>query len=251
MRVVHESWERGRARVAGLAVASVALLAAAQPVVAAARSGEPIARSTRAGSLVRDTRAQRDPLEWLRAFTVRVARGQTAIDAVSIGPLGEVIADLRLVWRLEPERGREVAAALLDLLGVTLALYSPAADERLTPPVQDARATLAQALEERFDGDFGLFLTRDVLARAQSHPLERRRAAAWLYTRRKVPGSELALLTAARDPDAPLRAIALEALVGCPACASRRARRRASRSRSSCAAISSTRAGARRRRRSR
>lgn len=158
----------------------------------------------------------RDPLDWLRAFAGRVAHGQSAIDERSIGAIGDATNDLRLLWKLEPERAHEIATVWLDLLGLTLALYDPAAEERLAPPVRDARETLVAALDERFDGDFATWLSHDVLARALSQPLERRRAAAWLFIRHRTPGSELALLTCARDADASLRSMALEALVGCP-----------------------------------
>lgn len=209
MQRVREPWKRVLACVAALACAASA---ASAPSTIGATASPAIPSSLAIATLP----SAPDALDWLRGFITRVARGQAAIDVRSIGALGEAIADVRLMRRVEPEREREIASALLDLLGITLELYSPAAEERLTPPMRDAREALAQALEDGFDGDFGLFLTRDVLARAQSHPIERRRAAAWLYTRRKVPGSELALLTAARDHDRPLRAIALEALVGCP-----------------------------------
>jgi hypothetical protein len=128
--------------------------------------------------------------------------------------LGLAVGDLRLLWRSTPARAHEIASALLDLLGATLAFYDPAAQESLQPAWTNARGVAAEALEEHMNGDLVTWLSHEVLANARSQPLRRRQAAAWLLIGRHIPGSELALLTATRDGDARLRAIALEALAG-------------------------------------
>lgn len=156
----------------------------------------------------------RDPLETFRSFLGRLERRQVVIDDRTIGELGLAVGDLRLLWGAEPERAHDIASALLDLVGATLASYQPVRRETLEPAVQTARSSAADALDARWNGDLVSWLTRTVLADAHGQPLARRRAAAWMLVGRHVPGSELALLSTTRDADPRLRDIATEALAG-------------------------------------
>ena len=161
-------------------------------------------------------RPARDPLTAFRAFLARLDRGTASITTSTIDEVVRSVDALRLEWSAEPALGRDIASALLDLAGNTLALYDPAGRDDLLPESITARNAAVRALEAHDDAELGKWLAFDVLANARSQPLPRRRAAAWFLIGRRRPEQELALLSCARDPDPRLASIAAEALVGAP-----------------------------------
>jgi len=146
----------------------------------------------------------------------RLQRQQLPFDERTAFEAQVLLGDLAAGWSPGRSEREDACNALLDLTGMTLAWYDPGAVETLRPAWVELRAATVAELHKRFNGDLVQFLSRHVLANAGSQPLPRRRAAAYVLIGRRIPGTELALLTAARDVDARLRSIALEALVGFP-----------------------------------
>src|SRR5881409_2842447 len=97
----------------------VALFLALSPAAAAQAPAKGAPAEPRAV----DPRTHRDPLAPLLSWLERAREGRAHIDEKSLEGLLASVSDLSLLWTLEPSRGPAVAAALLDLLGFTLALY--------------------------------------------------------------------------------------------------------------------------------
>lgn len=158
--------------------------------------------------------SMRDPLATLQGWSERIERGTAAITGASIEELLRAVEDARVQWGLDPAKGREIATALLDLAGHTLALYDPAGRDDLVPESIRARTAAIEVLAAKHDLELGAWLAREVLVNASAQPLGRRRAAAWFLIGRRRAEQELALLSCTRDPDPRLASIAVEALVG-------------------------------------
>jgi hypothetical protein len=166
-----------------------------------------------ASAATTSARAQgRDPLVRFNAWLKRVREGREAIDARSIAQIRIEVSDARTLWSVDPMRGTDIATPLLDLLGLTLRGYDPAAEEPEGALVE-ARKLAADALRAHIDSSLRDWMARQVLARA-SQPIERRMGAAWLAIGTHAKELELALLACTRDPDPRLVRIALEALSG-------------------------------------
>src|SRR5262245_42737725 len=94
----------------------------------------------------------RDALASFRAQLARIERRPADLDERTVGELGLAVGDLRLLWVAEPERAHDIAAALLDLVGVTLVNYRPARRETIDPAWSSLRESAADALTKRLDG---------------------------------------------------------------------------------------------------
>src|SRR5262245_36351042 len=75
-----------------------------------------------------------DPLQRLRGWLKRQREGRERLDESSLVELRLLVSDLRLVWAVDPARGDEIADHLLDLLGMALTSFDPAALEVQTSP---------------------------------------------------------------------------------------------------------------------
>ncbi len=156
----------------------------------------------------------KDPLERFQGFLKRLQEGRSETSGADFHELKLLVADLRLLWAVDSSRQRQIACALLDLTGLTLAGWDPAGTEDATTPEAVLREQCADALRAHLDADLERFLAREVLPASATQPIQRRRAALWLVAPRPNPGLLLALLTCVRDPDARMRDLALEAVCG-------------------------------------
>lgn len=156
----------------------------------------------------------KDPLERFQVVLKELQEGRSETAGADFHELKLLVSDLRLLWAVDSSRQRAIVCALLDLAGLTLAGWDPAATEDPSTPEAVLRAQCADALRAHLDADLERFLAREVLVASASQPVHRRRAALWLVAPRPNPGLLLALLTCVRDPDAKMRDLALEALCG-------------------------------------
>lgn len=156
----------------------------------------------------------RDPLQRFQTFLKRLQEGRAPASGDEMRELELLVTDLRLLWAVDSSRQREVACALLDLVGMTFGdAELPSIDEPAGPQAT-LREHCAEALRAHQDADFERFLAREVLVGGRAQPLGRRRAALWLVAPRPNPGLLLALLSCVRDPDLGIRDLALESLCG-------------------------------------
>src|SRR5262249_36038209 len=153
----------------------VALLLALSPATAAPVPTKGAPSEPRA----EDSHQHRDALTPILAWIERAREGRAHIDERSVEGLLGAVSDLRFLWALEPTREPVVASALLDLLGLTLAFYSPRAEELATAPVLQVRSAVDETLATHAGPAFCAWLASSVLALPHSQPIERRLAAAW------------------------------------------------------------------------
>jgi hypothetical protein len=156
----------------------------------------------------------RDPLQRFQVYLKRLHEGRAEIGGDEFRELKLLVSDLRLLWAVDSARAREIACALLDLVGLTIGDAELPALDAQSGPEAELRQQCAEALRAHQDADFERFLAREVLAASRAQPLQRRRAALWLVAGKPDPGLLLALLTCVRDPDAAIRDLALESLCG-------------------------------------
>src|SRR4030095_5145109 len=126
----------------------------------------------------------RDPRQRFQPALKRLQEGRSEIGGEELRELKLLVADLRLLWAVDSARAREIACALLDLVGLTIGDGDPATLSERPGPESELREQCAEALRAHEDVDFERFLAREVLTARASQPLPRRRAALWLVAPR-------------------------------------------------------------------
>ncbi len=155
-----------------------------------------------------------DPLLRLRVWMKRQREGRERFDDGSLDDLRLLIGDLRLVWAVDPARGDQVADHLLDLLGMTLTAFDPAALDVQSSPLAQVRDIATEALQAHMSDEFVHRLAHHTLALSRSQPLPRRVAAVSLLVGKHHPGTMLALFGCARESEPELKRLAFDALLG-------------------------------------
>jgi len=124
-------------------------------------------------ALAPGARAEVSPVQKLNQRMSRVRNGDLRFDAKVAEDLRALVADVRLIWAVEPEREAEIARALLDVAGA----FADA--DATTGPGPASAAAVRDAAEEALrahvDSDFATWLAREIIP-AASQPLERRLA---------------------------------------------------------------------------
>ncbi|MCB9913737.1 MAG: VWA domain-containing protein [Planctomycetes bacterium] len=194
------------------ALAPVLLLGLAAPLIGIPRPAPPA--RTAPAAVERLDEALRLVQRWLRLPPVG--------DPQAVAEVAQALADLDVAWDgCSDGRRAEVREALLDFLGrevrqqgIGLGLERVA----LAPPaqVQDERELRQRvtAILRRRREELRAWLTRDVLVRADAHPVERRLAACEVLRGDEAPEVVLALFTATRDRTPAVLDAAVAALAG-------------------------------------
>jgi len=156
----------------------------------------------------------RDPLLRCQTYLKRLQDGRAQFGGEEFRELKLLVSDLRLLWAVDSSRSRDIACALLDLVGLSIGEAELSTVDEQHGPEVELREQCAEALRAHQDADFERFLARELLPASRTQPLSRRRAALWLVAPRPNPGLLLALLTCVRDPDPGMRDVALQSLCG-------------------------------------
>src|SRR5258706_8557971 len=155
-----------------------------------------------------------DPVQRCQTYLKRLQDGRAQFGGDEFRELKLLVSDLRLLWAVDGSRSREIACALLDLVGLSLGDSDLSVVDEQQGPEAELREQCAEALRAHQDADFERFVARELLTASRTQPPGRRRAALWLVAPRPDPGLLLALLTCVRDPDATIRDLALQSLCG-------------------------------------
>lgn len=167
--------------------------------------GALLALGTRAGA------ADADPVALLAQKLHRLRRGDLRFDPKVAGDLSGLVADVRLIWAVEPVRESDAARALLDVAGAFAeadARQGP--DQALAAGLRDSAL---DALKARVDSRFATWLAREFVP-ATNQPFERRLAAVRLLKDQTQPAVKLALLSATQEKDPRIRHEVLANLAG-------------------------------------
>lgn len=185
------------------------------PAADLVRRAPPVHLVRRAPPVKLTARAQGgDPLLRLRGWLKRQREGRERLDDHSLEELRVLVSDLRLVWAVDPARGDQVVDHLLDLLGMALTTFDPAALDTKASPAAEVREISAEALRAHMGDELVHRIAHHTLALPRSQPLPRRIAATWLLIGRYHPDTMLALFGCARESEPELRRTAVEALLG-------------------------------------
>jgi hypothetical protein len=155
-----------------------------------------------------------DPLLRMRVWMKRQREGRERFDDSSLDEMRLLVGDLRLLWAVDPAREDQVTDLLLDLLGMTLTTFDPSALDVDSSPIAQVRDLAAQTLRAHMGDALVHRIAHHTLALPKSQPLPRRVAAAWLLVGRYQPDTMLALFGCARESEAELKSVAIEALLG-------------------------------------
>lgn len=155
--------------------------------------------------------AEVGPVQKLNQRLSRVRNGDLRFDAKAAEDLRALVADVRLIWAVEPEREVEIARVLLDVVGTFVD-----ADATQGPELAAAAAVrdaAQDALRAHVDSEFANWLAREIIP-ASTQPLERRLAAVRLLKDQTQPAVKLALLSCTQEREPRIRHEVLANLAG-------------------------------------
>lgn len=152
-----------------------------------------------------------DPLAKLQQKLHRIRRGELRFDSKVAEDLAGLVSDARLIWAVEPARGRDAAYALLDVAGAFAEADARSGEEQAA--AASLRDSALEALRAHVDTEFAKWLAHDVLP-ATAQPFERRLAAVRLLKDQTQPAVKLALLAATQEKEPRLRREVLVNLSG-------------------------------------
>ncbi len=155
--------------------------------------------------------AEADPIAKLSLKLHRLRRGELRFDRKVADELSGLVADVRLIWAVEPAREKDAARTLLDVAGAFAEADPKQGDD------QTAAAALRDAaldtLRTHVDSAFATWLAREIVP-AENQPFERRLAAVRLLKDQTQPAVKLALLSATQEKEPRIRREVLTNLAG-------------------------------------
>ncbi len=162
-------------------------------------------------ALAPSARSEVSPIQKLNQRLSRVRNGDLRFDAKVAEDLRALVADVRLIWAVEPEREAEIARVLLDVAG---AFADADATQGPGPSGAEAvRDAAMDALRAHIDSEFATWLAREIIP-AASQPLDRRLAAVRLLKDQTRPAVKLALLSCTQEREPRIRHEVLSNLAG-------------------------------------
>ncbi len=165
-------------------------------------------------------RGPKDPVAELQEWVERCKGNRSELSAEDEDALRQTLADARMLAIGDPERGREVTLALLDLAAARpvervakiefMSLRTSGPD----PVRAEAIAAVVELLRSGSGPELAGWIAASVLALPSANPLGRRIVAAQALKGLHLPATRLALFSCAIEPDLGLRDAAVLALEG-------------------------------------